>query len=67
MHKGYKCRDPTTNRVYISRHVVFYESNFSFNKNSLSTTTSTPELVTYSKSEAWFQKGEEEMEKNATP
>ena len=72
MHKGYRCLDPTTNIVYISRHVVFYERNFRFNKNSSSTTTSmhsdsTPELVTYSESEAWFQKGKEEMEKNTTP
>ena len=27
-HKGYQCLDPLTNRVYISRNVVFDESSF---------------------------------------
>ena len=67
MNKGYRCLNPTTNRVYFSRHVVFYESNFPFNKNSSSTIISAPELATYYESEAWIQKGEEEMEKNTTP
>lgn len=29
-HKGYKCMDPTTNRIYISRHIIFYELTLSF-------------------------------------
>ncbi|KAM2169392.1 hypothetical protein ACFX1Q_038704 [Malus domestica] len=29
-HKGYKCLDPATHRVYISRHVLFNESSFPF-------------------------------------
>ena len=29
-HKGYRCFHPTTNRVYISCHVVFYEHNYLF-------------------------------------
>ena len=29
-HKGYLCLNPTTNRVYISRHVVFAETTFPF-------------------------------------
>jgi histone deacetylase 1/2 len=29
-HKGVKCLDPSTGRVYISRDVAFYESNFPF-------------------------------------
>jgi hypothetical protein len=27
-YAGYKCLDPITNKVYLSRHVVFYEQNF---------------------------------------
>jgi hypothetical protein len=26
--KGYRCLDPLTNRVYLSRHVVFYEASY---------------------------------------
>lgn len=29
-HKGYKCLDPTTCRMYISRHVLFNENHFPF-------------------------------------
>ena len=29
-HKGYRCFDPISNRVYISRHVVFDEHSFPF-------------------------------------
>jgi hypothetical protein len=27
-HAGYRCLDPVTGRVYLSGHVVFYESSF---------------------------------------
>jgi hypothetical protein len=30
MHKGYKCLEPKTGRVYISRDVVFDEQIFPF-------------------------------------
>ena len=29
-HKGYHCLDPSTGRLYISRHVIFYEQTFPF-------------------------------------
>jgi hypothetical protein len=29
-HKGYRCLDLTTNNIIVSRHVVFYEVDFSF-------------------------------------
>jgi hypothetical protein len=30
MHKGFKCLDVATSRVYISHDVIFYETAFSF-------------------------------------
>ena len=30
MHKGYKCLDRTTGRIYICRDVIFYEDVFPF-------------------------------------
>jgi hypothetical protein len=32
-HKGYQCLDLTTNRVIVSRHVVFDESSFPFQQH----------------------------------
>lgn len=32
-HMGYRCLDPVSIKVYISRHVVFDELCFPFNKN----------------------------------
>jgi len=29
-HKGYRCLDPKSGRVYISRHVIFNESQFPY-------------------------------------
>ncbi|CAL8085961.1 unnamed protein product [Prunus armeniaca] len=39
-YQGYRCYDPSTSRVYLSRHVVFYESTFPF--QALSHTSSVP-------------------------
>jgi hypothetical protein len=46
VYKGYKCLDLTTNRVYISRHVVFDETSFPFKdfKSSSSPITSSPTI-----------------------
>ncbi len=38
-HKGYKCLDPTTNRIYIARNVVFDETVFPYATSSHSHTT----------------------------
>ncbi|KAJ8628136.1 hypothetical protein MRB53_021443 [Persea americana] len=41
--KGYRCLDPPTNRIYISRHVVFDEVTFPFrDPGSLHSFTETP-------------------------
>ena len=34
-HKGYRCLDPNTSRVYISRHVTFNENSFPFQKSQV--------------------------------
>ena len=33
-HKGYRCLDLSTNRIIISRHVVFDDQQFPFSRNS---------------------------------
>ncbi|KAL6333851.1 hypothetical protein AAG906_031149 [Vitis piasezkii] len=33
-HKGYLCLDVSTNRIYISRNVIFHESSFPFQSSS---------------------------------
>lgn len=35
-YKGYKCLDPSTNRVYITRHAHFDESGFPFSRKNIS-------------------------------
>ena len=57
MHKGYRCLDTQSNWVHISRHVVFDESQFPFDKTSEETNITAPELVSYTDQEAWLQKG----------
>lgn len=38
-HHGYQCLDPTTDRIYISRHVRFNEYTFPFLQTSTTPTT----------------------------
>jgi Reverse transcriptase (RNA-dependent DNA polymerase)/GAG-pre-integrase domain len=40
MYKGYKCLSLNTNKIYISRHVIFDEYSFSFTKTSAPATSS---------------------------
>ncbi|KAL7588942.1 uncharacterized protein LOC128127645 [Lactuca sativa] len=48
MHKGYKCLDNSTGRVYISRDVIFDESRFPFAASTNShTSPSSSEVVSF--------------------
>lgn len=48
MHKGYKCLDRTTGKIYISRDVIFDESRFPFASSSNCPTTCTShDLVSF--------------------
>jgi hypothetical protein len=46
-HKGFRCLDRTTQRVFISRHVIFYETNFPFAGNPPATPASLSDLVSF--------------------
>jgi hypothetical protein len=39
LHKGYKCLDITTNKIYFSRHVIFHETSFPFKESFPSCST----------------------------
>jgi len=43
-HKGYRCMDPTTSRVYLSRNVVFDETLFPTQEKATASLLSTKEL-----------------------
>ncbi|KAM0068396.1 putative RNA-directed DNA polymerase [Helianthus debilis subsp. tardiflorus] len=47
IHKGYCCLDPSTNRVYISRHARFDESIFPFQGSSTTPNLSQLDLVAF--------------------
>jgi hypothetical protein len=48
--KGYICLDPTTHRLYISRHVVFNETEFLPNLPSQAVSSHTPVTSTFDSS-----------------
>ncbi|KAL6175680.1 hypothetical protein ACLB2K_052319 [Fragaria x ananassa] len=47
-HKGYRCLDPQTNRVYISRHVLFNENDFPYTRLQVPTNSAPIEFVSLS-------------------
>ncbi|GAU44375.1 hypothetical protein TSUD_243070 [Trifolium subterraneum] len=56
LHKGYRCLDPHTHRVYISRHVVFNENHFPYSpqNNSMTTFSHDSSITTFPKFDEWF-------------
>lgn len=56
LYKGYRCLNPQTNRVYISRHVIVYKTIFPFaNNNSFSIVwLGASEIVTFPSSDDWL-------------
>lgn len=44
-HHGYRCLDPSSDRIYIARHVRFNEHNFPFNSNPILTPVSTEPYI----------------------
>ena len=53
MHKGYRCLDSKTKCVYISRHVVFYETTSPFKPSNEATSPPNLELVEFPTVDEW--------------
>ena len=56
LHKGYRCLDPQTHRVYISRHVVFNEKHFPYSpqNNQITTSSDDSSITTFPEFDEWF-------------
>ncbi|CAJ2640052.1 unnamed protein product [Trifolium pratense] len=56
LHKGYRCLDSHTHRVYISRHVVFNENYFPYlhHTNSTHSQSYDSSITTFPNSDEWF-------------
>lgn len=52
-YKGYRCLDPSTGRIYISRHVLFHENVFPYAAPELPTTSFPPPTLTQIQSFFW--------------
>ncbi|KAK1424394.1 hypothetical protein QVD17_19723 [Tagetes erecta] len=46
-HKGYRCLDPTSNRVYVTRHARFVETQFPFATSILQTNLSSITVTSF--------------------
>lgn len=57
LHKGYRCLNPQTKRVYISRHVIFDESVFPFadNNSLISPMEETGHIVEFPSCDEWLE------------
>ncbi|PKU70985.1 Retrovirus-related Pol polyprotein from transposon TNT 1-94 [Dendrobium catenatum] len=47
LHKGYKCFDPQTDKMYISRHVIFHETIFPHKSTTSPSTSPIPSSDTF--------------------
>ena len=59
IHKGHRCLDPTTNRVYLSRHVVFDESCFPYSNKYSSTNSLQLAVTTFPDQDEWLTKSKD--------
>ncbi|RVW74886.1 Retrovirus-related Pol polyprotein from transposon RE1 [Vitis vinifera] len=48
LHKGFRCLDRKTHRVYVSRHVQFYEHTFPYNGDSVQNLPSNIDYIHFS-------------------
>ena len=68
LHKGYRCLDPQSHRVYISRHVVFNETCFPFLNKEPSSLSQEFSITTFPNFDEWFSgKLKEESLKSTLP
>nr|CAN61640.1 hypothetical protein VITISV_021909 [Vitis vinifera] len=51
LHKGFRCLDRKTHRVYVSRHVQFYEHTFPYNGDSVQNLPSNIDYIHFSESQ----------------
>ncbi|XP_075095956.1 uncharacterized protein LOC142174124 [Nicotiana tabacum] len=66
IHKGYRSLDPSTNRIYLSRHVVFDETIFPCAPNKESISQENLEVTTFSDTDSWIQKGTNKSQKESS-
>nr|GLL27111.1 hypothetical protein L195_g010371 [Ipomoea trifida] len=55
IHKGYRCYEPRTKRVYISRHVVFDEGKFLYKPSSPESIHVPIEFAEFPSLDEWFK------------
>lgn len=46
-HKGFKCLNLSSNSIYISRHVFFYENSFPFMNNNITPYHKVPHILNF--------------------
>lgn len=58
LHKGCRCLDPHTHRVYVSPHVVFNENHFPYlpQKNPMTTSSHDLSITSFPNFDEWFSK-----------